>query len=602
MEEETLPLSEYLAILKRRKWQLIIPAVLLSMAAVIVAVTIPAVYRSSATILIERQEIPPDLVRSTVTSYADQRVQVISQRVLTTRNLTPIIKKYDLYPELRRKVSINAAVDKMRKAVGLNMISADVVDPQSGSAKKATIAFSLSFDSPSPVLAQKVTNNIVSLFLDENLRQRRAAVDETTAFLQEEAKKLGDQVSTIEARLARFKEEHADNLPESIPLTREFIDRTEGHLQQNDQAARTLQGQKVLLESQLAQLNPYLEVAGPSGSGVPALSPEAQLRRLEASYPSIVARYSPKHPDRLRVEREMAVLRKQVARDDVSELKQKLGELKGELTRLRKRYSEKHPDVKRVEAAIVAAKKQLAAVKRGGGGPERPAAETPNNPAYVQVQTQLESTKVELDSLRKARTELQATLASFEKRLTEGPKIEQEYRALTRDYDNAMSKYKEVRSKTMQAQLAQSLEAERKGERFSVIEPALVPDKPEKPNRPAILLLGIVLSFGGGAGNLVLFEVMDKGVRTPRAVQAVTRAPPLAVIPYIETQADRHQRARKRKVVAAGAVAAVLVAVAAVHLFLIPLDELWVKLLNRIGSLASAAVPLPFLPGARWNV
>ena len=153
-------------------------------------------------------------MRTTVTSFADQRIQVISQRVMTTRNLSGIIERYNLYPELRRKQSINAAVEEMRKAINLEMISADVVDPRGGSAQKATIAFSLSYESDSPVLAQKVVNDLVSLFLNENIEQRQAAVDEATAFLGGEAKKLGEQIAALEGQLAAFKEQHRDNLPE----------------------------------------------------------------------------------------------------------------------------------------------------------------------------------------------------------------------------------------------------------------------------------------------------------------------------------------------------------------------------------------------------
>ena len=182
-------------------------------------------------------------------------------------------------------------------------------------------------------------------------------------------------------------------------------------------------------------------------------------------------------------------------------------------------------------------------------------------------------------------------MAQFEARITAAPKLEQEYRALTRDYDNAMGKYKEVREKEMQAQLAKSLETDRKGERFSLIEPPLVPEKPFKPNRPAILMLGLVLSVAGGVGNLALREIMDKGLRGARAVLAITGAPPLAVIPYIAIEADRHRRTRRIRVWIAGVVIALVVGIAAVHFFWKPLDILWFILLRRIEVL------LPILTG-----
>ena len=122
MDEQFLTPGDYLAILKRRKWQLIVPAVLFATIAVVVAQTLPAVYRSTATILIEQQEIPLDLIRTTVTSFADQRIQVISQRVLTTKNLGAIIKKHGLYSEMLQKKSLNTVVAKVRKSINLKMI------------------------------------------------------------------------------------------------------------------------------------------------------------------------------------------------------------------------------------------------------------------------------------------------------------------------------------------------------------------------------------------------------------------------------------------------------------------------------------------------
>ena len=136
-EQEGLGLTDYIAILRRRRWYLIVPAVVIFAVAVAVAMLMPATYRSEATILIEQQQIPQDLVRSTVTSYADQRVQIISQRVMTTANLSNVIEKYDLYAAERKQEPMSVVVEQLRQNIGLKMVSADVVDPRSGSAKKA---------------------------------------------------------------------------------------------------------------------------------------------------------------------------------------------------------------------------------------------------------------------------------------------------------------------------------------------------------------------------------------------------------------------------------------------------------------------------------
>lgn len=592
MDDQVKTLDDYLTVLRRRKFQLLAPALLLSIVAVLAALLIPPTYRSSATILIEQQEIPVDLVRSTVSSFADQRIQVISQRVMTTSNLSEIITRYNLYPDLRRKQSINAAVLEMRDAIDRKMISADVIDPRSGRAQQATIAFSLSYDNESANLAQKVTNDLVSLFLKENIEQRQAAVDEASAFLGSEAKKLKDLITSLESQLAAFKEEHGNNLPEFATLNRELMARTEERLRDNAQAARTLEEQRVYLESELAQVSPKLGANARGGAA--DASPEAHLRELETRYVGVAARYTPEHPDRVQLEREIDSLRRQVGESDTAVIAARLAELTGQLAVLRKRYSDTHPDVATLKRAIAASEAELAAAKRSSRSPSaQRQIQTPDNPIYVQLRTKFDGTRLEIQSLQQSRAKLEGELARLEALITEAPRIEQEYKALARDYDNAMAKYKEVRDKEMQAQLAKSLESDRKGERFLLIEPPLLPEKAYKPNRPAILVLGLLLSVAAGAGNLALREVLDQGLRSARAVFAITGVQPLAVIPYIETLADRRRRSKRFRRWTLTIVFTLAAIVAAEHFFLIPLDILWFMIVRRIELLMPTMTDQP---------
>lgn len=585
MEEQAPGIGDYLAILGRRKWHLIVPIVLLAPIAIVVALTLPAVYRSTATILIEQQEVPPELIQTTVTSFADQRIQVISKRVMTTANLGEVIDKYGLYQDIRERSSMNAAVAEARKNITVDMINADVVDPRSGSAKKATIAFTLSFEDPSPTVAQKVVNDLVSLFLNENLRQRDAAVEEASLFLKGEADKLAQQIRDLDYALANFKKEHRNNLPEHQSINRELLARTEEQLRDNALARRTLKDQQLYLQTELDKLDPHLTVATASGGQVP-LSAEGRLRQLEVDYVGVKARYSATHPDRLQMEREMAALRKDVERSDTRALRQRLTELRGELSAAQERYSAKHPDVERLRRDIGTIERQIGAAEgQGGGGGDDETARTAENPAYVQLQTRLESIKLELKALEEARVGLNEQRGIYEQRLIEGPNIEREYRALTLDYDNAISKYREVKDKQMQAELAQSLETERKGERFVVIEPPVAASEPERPNRPAIMMLGLVGSVGAGIGNLALRELLDTGLRGAAAIQQVTGFPPLAVVPYISTGAERRQRRRRLIIAFVVTILAVLGAMAAVHFFFKPLDLLWFSVLRRLENL-----------------
>ncbi len=588
MEEQVLTLEDYTAILRRRKWQMIVPAVLLVVAAVVVAVAIPPTYRSTATILIEQQEIPSDLVRSTVTSYADQRVQTISQRVMTTQNLGKIIDSYKLYPDLMQRLGLASAVQQMREDVKLEMISAEVVDPRSGRPTEATIAFSLSYEAESPALAQRVANDIVSLFLNENLRDRQESAKETAAFLEKEAEKLAGKISSLEAKLAAFKEEYGDSLPELKSLNLQLMQRTEERLRDNEQTIRALEDRKILLEAQLAQIDPYSDFYSADGKRV--LGPTDRLKALEAEYAAVTARYSTSHPDRIRMEREMATLRHAVGEsaDLAADLERRLDEQEAEMAALRERYAPAHPDVQRLARAIARTEQQLGEVRRGSAASPLEVKDA-DNPAYIQLQAQLQAADAELTAVKATREEIRAKLTDFEKRLAESPKIEREYLGLARDYDNTTATYREAKQRLMEAELGEALETERKGERFSLIEPPLLPEQPAKPNRLAIAFLGIVLGFGGGFGNLALQEAMDQGVRGARGVQAVIRMAPLATIPYIDTDAEIRRRTRMRVLVVVGGVVGILLAALLVHMFVKPLDILWLKVLDRVGLLSRGA-------------
>jgi len=599
LDEQAPDLREYLAILKRRKWQLILPIVVLLPLALLVALKLPPVYRSSATILIEQQEIPPELIRTTVTSFADQRIQVIKQRVMTLKNLGELIEKYDLYPAIRRKVSLNAAVAEMRDDINLDMVSADVVDPRSGRAQQATIAFSLSFKTSSAPVAQKVTNELVSLFMAENLRQREAAVEEASDFLREEANKLADRIRGLEAALAVFKEEHRNNLPELFALNRELMQRAEEQLRDNALMIRSLEEQQLFLETQLGQIDPQLSVASP-GSGQTALTPAARLQMLEAEHVGVAARYAPTHPDRLTMEREMAALRGLVGGSELGALQRQREELARELQSARERYSSRHPDVQRLERNLAQADRRLATAGRSAA--DAPALSSSANPAYVQLQARLEGIKLEIQGLRDARQDLATRIKTYEQRLIEAPNIEREYNDLTRGYDNAVAKYREVKDKQLEAELAEALETERKAERFTLIEPPAVPDEPIEPNRPAIMMLGVVGSVGAGVGHLALREFLDKGLHGARTVQLITGAPPLALIPHIAVPAERRRRTRHRLWFAGAAAASIVLGIAMVHFFVKPLDLLWFTLLRKLELHLPLAGTLGGLGAMPWSV
>ena len=580
--EEIKGLGDYLSILGRRKKQLIIPALLIFAASAMLAFGLPSIYQSKATILIEQQEIPADLVRSTVTSYAGERIQMISQRVMTTDNLSKIINNYGLYKDKRKTTSMTVLVEKMRKEINLEMISADVVDPRSGRPTSATIAFTLSFNNENPRTSQKVTSELVSLFLNANLERRTKSAVETTGFLATESAKLEQKVAELESSLAEFKERNINNLPELQQLNIQLMERAERELKDVAQQLRVLDERKIYLSSELAQISPNTEMMSADGRRI--LGPEDRLKVMQSEFVTLASRYSSTHPDLIKMKKEIAALRKEVgATDEAAELRLQIKDLKTQRASMRDRYSNKHPDVKKVQRnldqAQLALKKAITERKQE----QKDSDLDPDNPVYIQLQTQLEAAGGELRSLHILRDELKVKLDDFESRLMKSPQVEREYRDLSRDYDNAMGKYKEVKAKQLEAELAEALERENKGERFSLIEPPLLPEKPSKPNRLAILFLGFIFSLAGGVGTVAVAEAMSDAIKDTQGLMMVTGEPPLITIPYIEIEAEREKKVAIRRRLIVAVLIAGLSSVVIFHFLIMPLDVLWFVVLRRLG-------------------
>jgi uncharacterized protein involved in exopolysaccharide biosynthesis len=544
------------------------------------ALLLPPTYQAGATILIEQQEIPQELVRSAVTSFADQRVQVISQRVMTTQNLLALIERYDLYPDIRVSKPREVLLQKMRDDIAMKMISADVIDPRSGRPTQATIAFSVSYKSHSAELALKVANDLTSLYLNENLTSRTQMAEQTSSFFAEEAKRLQQRIVELDNQLSDFKQKHADRLPDQLLLNEQMSERTELDLHDAENRISALDSQKVLLLAQLAQVNPTMQVFSDTGQRV--LSPEDRLTTLKSQLAEYQARYSPGHPDVVATEREVAGLEKQVKADDgTGDLARKLEEAQGQLAAAKQKYAPDHPDVVRLTHLVEELQKDVAA-QPATGVPGRVRAH-PDNPAYIQIQGQLDSVSVERESAIKKRDELRALLDDYEHRIAQAPAVERQFREIARDLDSAQLKYQEMLSKQTEAQVSQNLEVEHKGERFTMIEPPLPPEKPISPNRFLILAMGLFLSISLGAGAAVAGDNLDTSVRGVRDVRMLLAVPPLAAIPHIGTQAERRRRRRTKLLAWMGGLVGLAALLAVIHFLVRPLDVVWLSLLHRFG-------------------
>lgn len=576
-------LGDYLGVLRRRGALIGLVFAALFAIAAIVAIALPPVYRSTATILIKEQEIPQEFVRSTVTSFADERIQVISQQVMTRSTLLDLVDRYGLYGSARQRETSEEILDRMRRDIKLTPISAEVTDRRTGSPVKSTIAFSLSYDSEIAANAQKIANELTTLYLNENVKNRQQKAAETTSFLDEELVRVSEQISVLEQKLARFKQRNQGRLPESSLANQVGSERAHSEIQRLERDMSFLEERRISLHSQLAETKPSAPVIGSGGA---LLEPEDRLKALQLQLIGLTGTYSEDHPDVKRLRREIATLKVETGlRGDATDREAKLQELQAQISLLRQKYSDDHPDVLKLKRAFAAIDQAMRSGQGADGKPEAlRRAPRADNPVYLNLKAQIESTSAQIQSLRSERDELRSKLSVFDARVSQTPEVEREYLELARDMDSSRLRFRELREKQMQAQLAEQLERGRKAERFTLIEPPIFPEKPYRPNRSLILLMGLVFAIAGGLGAAALRETLDQTVHGARDVVRVLQVPVLAVLPRLPSPVLVERHARLVKMVVIGGVLLVGGIVAALHAFYMPIDVAWYGILRRLGA------------------
>ena len=574
----------YARIAWRRRKSLLLGFGIGLVASLMLAFLLPAHYRSSGTVLIEQQEMPTDMVKSTVTSYADQRVQVISKRVMTTATLLDIIKRYNLYPREAARDTREALLKKMREDIGLKMISADVIDPRSGRPTSATIAFEVSYTSRSADLAARVANELTTLYLNENLTNRTKLARDATDFLDGEGNRINTQIVELEGKLAAFKDKNYSKLPDLMQVNMQLMDRNEEELRGEEARLSSLEQQRVFLQAQLAQLKPNSTVYSETGERI--VSSSDRLKMLRSQLAAARAKYAPDHPDVVTLTREVSGMEADLGEkpDAINDLRRELQQSQSQLDDARKRYTAEHPDRVRLEAMVKSLQADLdvaIAAGRNAGAMLDPT--DADNPAYVQIQAQLSATENDIKSLDAQIAKLQTTIHSYETDLSGSPQVERQYHDLTRDLDNARLRYQEIRNKQGDARVAQSLESDQQGERFTLIDPPLPPEEPVSPNRLLIVVAGIILSLGVGVVLAWLRETTDGTVRGRDELLRIIGVAPLALVPQIITTEDLKAARRRTRLTLGSAAGSFCIALVLVHLFYRPLDVIWFSLMQRFG-------------------
>ena len=229
MAEETQKgsgLDGLLAVWSRRKWLGVLVFAIPVSAAVSLLTFLPNIYRSTATVLVDRQQVPEAFVRSTVTSALETRIQTISQEILSRSRLEVLINRFGLYPDLRKRVAPEELIERMRKDIKLDLKSAEARGQ-----REATVAFTISYQGSDPGTVSLVANTLASFYVEENFKARERQATGTADFLKVQLEDTKKRLDEQEQRLRDFKLRYVGELPEQQPGNLGILTGLQGQLQ-----------------------------------------------------------------------------------------------------------------------------------------------------------------------------------------------------------------------------------------------------------------------------------------------------------------------------------------------------------------------------------
>lgn len=485
--------DEYLEILRRRIWYIIIPFVLVVAGASIYAITAPREYKASTLVLVSPQRVPEDFVRATVTSGVEERLQSIAQEVMSRTRLEKIITELRLYEKESKSLSKEEVVELMRNNIKVEL---PTKKDQKG-------YFTISFISKDPNTATTVANRLSSLFIEENLKIREQQASGTTEFLTNELAESKAKLDKMEASVTNYKRHFMGGLPEQRDTNLKILEQMQNQHQRISESLRAAQDRKLFLQKQLNDMEMPVSTSVAVGNAKdnPSMDKPSSLHENADSA---------------------------AAGDGGATYETKKDRLKRELEDLRTKYTDSHPDV-------IAVNKKLADLEKNKDTYDN---DVRKDPRYKELRNQLITTSLEIKRLQDESASVSAQINKYLWRIEQTPAREQDMAALLREYQSTKEAYETLLKKSQEAQQAENLEKRQKGEQFRVIDPARLPETPFTPDIPKIMLISLFAGLAGGLALAFLREQMDRSFHDAADVEISLGLKVLATIPKIEEKAS----------------------------------------------------------------
>lgn len=472
---ERIDLEYCVSVVGRRYIHFLIPLFLGWLAVWAVSWVLPPRYKSATLILVEQPTMPKDYVTPNVSDDFQQRLQSITQQILSRTRLLQIIQDKRLYGDSRTRLTADEQVELMRKDIEIELVR----DPQN-----RVNAFNVYYTARDPKAAQQVTSQLTDFFINENLEVRQKQSEDTTKFLESQLQEARESLAVQESKIREFKGQHLGELPTQVQSNLQILSGLQSQLRTEEDALNAAKQQRAYLQSLIEH---YRTSKGDVVNDAPPATIDRELERLKSQLAELTVRYTERHP-------EVRKLKEQVAK------------------------TERQRDQLRAEAASDAT-----LVANGAG----------RSPALVQLQSQMEANGMEIGSRERSVASIKIKINEYQSRLELEPVREQQFADLTRGYDQSKANYDELLKKKNASAMATSMELLQQGERFRVLDPPSLPTKPSFPNRLKFCGAGLALGLALGVLIAGWFEYTDDRLYREKEIKKLLPAPVICEIPAI---------------------------------------------------------------------
>jgi polysaccharide biosynthesis transport protein len=508
LEQENQPglnLQQVAGIVRRRHWHFLVPLFLGWVMIWGASWVLPSAYKSGTTIIVEQPTVSKELVPSNVNDDLQDRLQSITQQILSRTRLLHIIDNLNLYPERKERATPDDLVSRMRKDIDIELVRAP--------GSQELTSFNISFSARDPQTAQRVTSELSNLFINENLEMQNQEQHDTTSFFEAQLEEARKSLSEQEEKIRVFKDQHSSDLPTQTQSNLAILTGLQSQLQSEQDNLDRAKQQTVYYQSLIGQYR-ALQRSSKGAPGAPVGLPAIDLE---------------------------------------------LEKLRAQLADLKAHYTDRHPDVRKVEEQIAQTEKMkerlAASLNAAAANPQPDTSATSSNGdmSLAELQSQLQANQIETANRARSIATLQAKINDYQGRLGQAPIREQQLTDLSRGYEQSKANYDDLMKKKNSSALATSLNERQQGQHFGIIDPPNLPSKPDFPNRMKLCVMGLALGLVLGVVTAGASELMDDRIHSEKEFKELVPVAVISEIPAVSTADEEISQRRSTRLAWAAA-------------------------------------------------